>query len=225
MIFGDAVESPSTTAAAEWIGGARRGEWWTVGSLVPNDHEAFLRVHAPPGGIEDWWAPHRDLFAIVASIGERHTASPDRAWFAVWEGHGFGTGGLRVAWRDPAPDEATRLAREAERSRAGAEAERRNTAIRAALSQVPRFELPHRRYYLMTGPVAAATDLKEPGRPTVWRHPDLWWPDDRRWFVATDVDFWSLYIGGSRDLITELARRVPTVAELVTLDRELEVED
>lgn len=224
MIFGDHVEPPSTSAAAEWVGGARHGEVGTVGSLVPNDYEAFLRVRAPAGGIEDWWTPYRDLFVVVAAVGERHTTSPDRAWFAVWEGHGFDNGTTRVAWRDPPPDEQTRLAREAARARLRAESERRNAETRTALLQVPRVELPHRTYYLMTGPVAAATQLSEPGSPSVWLHPDLFWPDDRQWFVATDVDFWSLYIGGDREFITELTLSVSTEAEIVTLDRQLEAE-
>jgi hypothetical protein len=172
----------------------------------------------------DWWPAYRELFTIVAAIGERHTSSPHRAWFAVWEGHGFANRATRIAWQGPL-DDATRAALERERSRLRDEDERRNAAVRAALSQLPRFDLPGRRYYLVTGPVAAATELKDPGSTTDWRNPDLLWPDDRRWFVATDVDFWSLYVGGHDDYITELVRAVPTHSELVALDHQLEVED
>ena len=42
---------------------------------------------------------------------------------------------------------------------------------------------------------------------------------------ATDVDFWSLYIGGDNDFIAQLAGGVPTPTEIVTLDRPLEIED
>jgi hypothetical protein len=34
--------------------------------------------------------------------------------------------------------------------------------------------------------------------------PSLWWPDDRAWFVHTDVDARSTYIGGSEALIDAL---------------------
>lgn len=57
-----------------------------------------------------------------------------------------------------------------------------------------------------------------------WRNPDLFWPDDRRWFVATDVDFWSLYIGGDEDFTGELAATVPTATCRVALDTRLEIE-
>jgi hypothetical protein len=39
------------------------------------------------------------------------------------------------------------------------------------------------------------------------------------------VDFWSVYVGGDHTLIAELARRVPTPSEIVTLDHRLEPED
>lgn len=89
MIFGDEVTSAATTAAAAWISPARRGPTGTVGGLIPNAYASMIRLHAPPpipGG-----ATYRDLYEVVADIGARHTSRPDRAWFAVWEGHGFDT--------------------------------------------------------------------------------------------------------------------------------------
>jgi hypothetical protein len=224
MIFGDWVAPAVTVAPAEWIAGACRGVGSTVGAVVPNEYPVILHVHAPDPSVEDWWSAYRHLFEIIASIGERHTSTPNRAWFAVWEGHGFDSRTTNIAWRGPL-DDATRRALEQERSRRRDEDERRNAAVRAALRQVPRFDLPDRTYYLLTGPVAAATELRDPGSTSDWCRPDLCWPDDRQWFVATDVDFWSLYVGGGHDFITELARNVPTLAEIVTLDQELAAED
>jgi hypothetical protein len=34
--------------------------------------------------------------------------------------------------------------------------------------------------------------------------PSFWWPNDRAWFVSTDVDFVSTYVGGSNELVTAL---------------------
>ena len=92
------------------------------------------------------------------------------------------------------------------------------------LATVPRFALPDRTYYLMEGPVAAVVGMRDPVTGH-WRNPDLFWPDDRRWFVATDVDFWSLDIRGSNDFIADLARSVATPTETVTLATPLEAED
>jgi len=219
MIFGDEVTSAATTAAAAWISPARRGPTGTVGGLVPNAYASMIRLHAAPpipGG-----ATYRDLYEVVADIGARHTSRPDRAWFAVWEGHGFDTVTRQVAWWDPPVDDADRRARDAQRATLRIENRRRTAAIGAELDMVPRFALPDRTYYLMAGPVAAVAGLRDPSTG-YWLNPDLFWPDDRRWFVATDVDFWSLYVGGSNDLIAELARSVVTPTEIVTLTYQLD---
>jgi len=224
MIFGDDVRSADTVEPAGWIAGACRGARWTVGALVPNHYPLVLRVQAPDPTGADWWLAYRTLFGTVAAIGETHTSSPDRAWFALWEGHGFGTATTHVAMCGPL-DHRTSRAIEQERSRRRDGDARRNAAVLAALHQVPRFRLPNRTYYLIEGPVAAATTLRNPGSLSEWQRPDLFWPNDRRWVVATDVDFWSLYIGGDGDFIAALASNVPTRTEIVTLDRRLEIED
>ena len=64
----------------------------------------------------------------------------------------------------------------------------------------PLVALPERPLLLYRGPVAAATALCEPYEQS----PTLWWPDDRAWCVATEVDFHSTYVGGSRRLIDRL---------------------
>lgn len=37
-----------------------------------------------------------------------------------------------------------------------------------------------------------------------WQSVNLWWPDDRAWFVSTDIDFAWTYVGGAQELIDEL---------------------
>lgn len=225
MIFGDHVSAAHSVVAAGWIAGSCRGRWGTVGALVPNQYPLVLRVHAPDPRPGDWWSEYRDLFEIVASVGERHTSTPALAWFAVWEGHGFDRVTTQIAWPDLPIDDATRRARADERARLRDVDDHRNTTIRAALAQVQRFDLPNRTYYLLEGQVTAATELRHPEPSDEWRNPDLFWPDDRRWFVATDVDFWSLYIGVDDDFVTELCSNVPTRSEIVALDRQIEIED
>ena len=34
-----------------------------------------------------------------------------------------------------------------------------------------------------------------------WYGPNFWWPEDRAWFVSTEVDGESTYLGGSGPLI------------------------
>ncbi|WP_222195619.1 hypothetical protein [Modestobacter italicus] len=61
-----------------------------------------------------------------------------------------------------------------------------------------RVRTPHRAYHLLTGPVAAAPVLPT---PVEWRCASLWWPADRAWLVATEIDGYLTYVGGSRAAI------------------------
>ncbi len=63
--------------------------------------------------------------------------------------------------------------------------------------------LPNREYLLIRGPVelAAANLAAEPAEQSA----NLWWPDDRAWCVATDVDLMSTYVGGSAACLADLA--------------------
>ncbi len=223
MIFGDRFEPTAAAVPTEWIEQSCHGDQWTVGALVPNHFASVLRVY-PPAPSRDWWSAYRDLHEVLASVGERHTSTPDRAFFGIWEGHGFDTASSHVAWRDPPAGDAERRARDLERTRVRNDGERRNAAIRTALAQIPTFDRPHRTYYLVEGPAMAVTDLRHPGGED-WRNPDLFWPDDRQWFVATDVDFWSLYIGGTSDFIAELAQSVSTRSAQVDFALQLEIEN
>jgi hypothetical protein len=70
--------------------------------------------------------------------------------------------------------------------------------------ELARISAPGRRYLLFRGPIevmTASTDDPELG----WRdYPQLWWPDDRAWCVATDIDLDSTYVGASRESVARL---------------------
>jgi hypothetical protein len=93
---------------------------------------------------------------VVALLG-RHTATPERCWFAQW-----------VGWAALADD------------------------VRAA----PTFELPNREYFLLRGPLDAVLD-RDPAARHYHQQPALWWPDDRAWCLATEIDMNASYVGCS----------------------------
>jgi len=64
-----------------------------------------------------------------------------------------------------------------------------------------RVELPHRNYLLYSGTIDRA--LESPMDPFD-QAPNLWWPEDRTWFVATEIDFDSTFVGGDDRLIAAL---------------------
>jgi len=105
----------------------------------------------------------RALVPPLVSVLSRRTRTPERCWFAVWEGFGA------------LPDHVRRA---------------------------PRFELPQRSYRLLSGAVA---DLGSALPPPWWQPPNLWWPEDRAWCVATEIDLHSTYVGGDTACTEELA--------------------
>ena len=66
----------------------------------------------------------------------------------------------------------------------------------------PRVQRPQRNYLLYCG---AINDIGEGGISEHHRQPpEYWFPKDKSWCVATDVDLFGTYVGGSRDCIDAL---------------------
>jgi len=103
---------------------------------------------------------HREQRHILVDHLRSATTTPDRCWFAMWEGFGGLDGG----------------------------------EVRE------RVELPGRKYLLYAGPIDRALESPHPYDQS----PNLWWPDDRAWFVATEIDFDSTFVGGDDRLIAAL---------------------
>ena len=59
-------------------------------------------------------------------------------------------------------------------------------ALRGDVRTAPTFELPQRKYHLLVGPATGASEPVEVA--PWWRTANLWWPHDRAWFVATEID-------------------------------------
>jgi hypothetical protein len=64
---------------------------------------------------------------------------------------------------------------------------------------LPLVRLPARNYGLYSGPI----DLAMAPLDVPWdaQSPNLWWPDDHAWIVATEIDYAWSYVGGSKHLI------------------------
>lgn len=144
--------------AAEWIRGRlQRFGSGTVGSVVPTGFTAYAR-----GPLREW--PMTAVGPEVASILARHTSTPTRCWFCLWDGYGYLTG---AAWETrsyrlepgmpPPKGPFTRR-------------------LPAPKLQPSRVRLPARDYLLFTGTVDQGAGWSD--------GPNLWWPDDRAWCVA-----------------------------------------
>ncbi|MCX5042418.1 hypothetical protein OG921_04385 [Aldersonia sp. NBC_00410] len=72
----------------------------------------------------------------------------------------------------------------------------------------PRMALPERHHVLFHGAVADAVTRFQGFAPSIW------WPADRAWFVATDVDLMSTYVGST----TECASLLRDSGELEAIE-------
>jgi hypothetical protein len=144
------------------------------------------------GTVPDQGDLEPESLAALLEVLARHMPA-QRCWFAVWEGHGWLPGGSRSRVTFVATSDGTLPPAATKRHF-------------AAVDYDARVELPQRNYLLFGGPLAAALEIGD--WPTAqWflpHSPNIFWPDDRSWCVATEIDLFCTYVGGSRALIDDL---------------------
>ena len=67
----------------------------------------------------------------------------------------------------------------------------------------PTLSLPGRDYHVFRGPIVGACTSHD-ATPWSMRSANLWWPADRAWLVASEIDLYHTYVGGSRACIDAL---------------------
>ena len=133
------------------------------------------------------------LRVLCATLGE-HTRTGNSCWFCLWDGYGWlhgSTASAMAKGRRPAPslnvlDGASKIPYD--------------------VQNVPRVHLPHRDYLLFEGPLSAATELGWSPSSDVFfsKSPNLFWPQDHAWCVASEIDLFCTLVGGSEALAEAL---------------------
>jgi hypothetical protein len=218
---------------AAWIAPDLGGEFGAVGRTVPRGYAAYARICHPatdPEGrpvswsevaaatgrqahhLMQWHAvvgsrdslnlagslwrgsnPQRGnlepevLVALVGLLGDC-TATAGECFFCLWDGYG---------WIDHVPT----MARSSVSNTAWQCEESREPAFSVEELSRPRVELPHRRYLLLAGALPAAAQIVW---PPFRQSPNLFWPADRAWCAATELDFDSTLVGGTTKLINRI---------------------
>ena len=192
---------------ADWF--TDSGDPWTqLCCIGPSGFAGYARLLHTVGAEDELTDPylleelegHLDekLLLRLLSHLARHTTTPLDCYFGLWDGFGDIHG-------SPAVGAVT-----AGRSRRGGHEPK--TAVPAAFPpevlEGPRVRIPARDYFLFRGALSragqwGAADLV-PGHPRPINSPNLIWPADHAWFVATDIDLPWTGIGGSAKLIQEL---------------------
>jgi len=152
---------------------------------------------------QDWWRglnpeeghlPQTSL-APLTKVLARHTSNPGDCWFGLWAGYGWIHGSPSVAFTYP--DDSQRQPEESPVP----------PAFPAEVTDPTRLlHLPARDYLLGRGPIQAASGIGHQLTPNwfIPQSPNLLWPQDRAWCIATEIDFDSTLVAGNHQLITEL---------------------
>jgi hypothetical protein len=180
---------------------------WAGRTLGPEDW--FEDIASPANGVEPGprpWngEPAEDKIpehklAVLCEVLARHTSS-EHGWFCLWDGWGNLSGHMSVVLGYPADN----LPPPGTPSRFQA-----SPASPEEVLNGPRVELPHREYLLFEGPLEAVNELggsisHGPYRRVETQPPNLFWPYDHAWCVATEIDFDFTCFGGTPTLIDEL---------------------
>jgi hypothetical protein len=86
---------------------------------------------------------------------------------------------------------------------------------------VPRVRVPDRGYLLFRGPLEAVMSFTN--RVGWWKSPNIWWPADRAWCVATEIDLFDTYIGGSEACIEEILKSPDLETLPTTIDARVDL--
>ncbi|MGH9198135.1 MAG: hypothetical protein ACRD1T_20680, partial [Acidimicrobiia bacterium] len=121
----------------------------------------------------------KEVALALSKLLGSFTSVKDRCFFGVWEGYGqFGRHSRALLTRSGAikisPPEEVESAQ--------------------------RIHGVGRDYLVYTGALSSIDSFFQ----SPWTSPNMWWPADRSWFVSTDIDLDSTYVGGSKDCIDEL---------------------
>ena len=158
----------------------------------PMGDRAGFQYDQPDTGVLDL-----DSLAAVARVLAGHTATPHDTLAALWEGHGEIWGGV------------VRYSIATESEIVTPPVSETLPPLFPGAAEAVRLALPHRDSLLFELDVRT---LAEPGwaERSGWTSgartltPQCLWPEDRAWFLASEIDYDSTLVGGSESLIAEL---------------------
>jgi hypothetical protein len=225
--FGD-LHRVDDVGSADWIVASVRNFQHDVGSLLPVTFDAYARVLHPAlrdctGGddVEVTWAE------VAAANGR--VAHLAMEWVAITGDWSFVDQRTQPGLWDRAPS-------------TGSLPQRQRASLASLLTRftetpsdcwfavwdgygdapyprraAPLIRMPQRPMALLRGPLSAAsTAFSRGGWPET---ASLWWPDDRTWCVATDIDLMSTYVGGSTACIEAVLADKRLEAFAVSVDQ------
>lgn len=190
---------------ARWVADRFHDFGVDVGSVVPEGFDAYVRLLHPAWRSEGG----KDVpvsWGAIAAANDR-VVHPEMQWpniSGMWEHTGKSAPGL---W-DAGPEDGTLprslagVLREILPGHTGTPDEvwwcvwngYGDYTFQPAPT-TPLLRLPAREYFLLSGSIDGITESLI--KTFFWQNANLWWSDDRKWCVATEIDYCWTYVGGS----------------------------
>jgi hypothetical protein len=161
-----------------------------VCAVVPTGYEAYVRIfHQADERGGRVGSLDRERATSLIDILRAHTATDD-CWLAIWHGYAFLHGspatGMLVRW-EPGLLGWIRRSWAQYRNRIKAPSD---------LESAPTISLPAREYYLYRASIDVVPRFEF--MPGDLQTPNMWWPQDRAWFVGTEIDLDSTLVACKR---------------------------
>ena len=168
------------------------------------DFDDGWRVHQTQEGYFDL-----DLLAALTEHLARATTTPEDLVAGIWNGWGELNGGSAVLYlEDGRGPMAWLRRRQGQREAARQQEEIPGAEIREAAVRGPYLEWPARQMILLATSITELADPIWPARTGIGVHPglsdispQLLWPGDQSWVVASEIDWDSTIVAGSRSLV------------------------
>ena len=157
-------------------------------AMALRDPSPWDRANPPEGNL-----PPALLRALCATLAV-HTDTPACCWFCLWDGYGWLHGSPAVTRLTICDDDRPVLPPQPV-----------PPALSLEVLHGPRVHLPHRDYILFEGVLEAAPELGYAIGDTVFpQSPNLFWPQDHAWCVASEIDLFCTLVAGSESLAAAL---------------------
>jgi hypothetical protein len=197
-----AVQWSDQVGEAQWIADRLHNGGRGPCNIIPGGFEAYaawggMELHAytdfvsaalpqyKPAASLPWDGSAPDIGTVdpgdassLIDVLKDFTRTPDHCWFCLWDGFGWDrTVMFGPDGRAELPDPVPETVRNG-----------------------PRVRLPGRNYLFYEGKIWEALAFI----PAEHQTPNLWWPQDRSWCVASEIDLASTFVGGSAAMIHRL---------------------
>lgn len=163
--------------------------------------------------------------AALADVVGRFTSTPEKVYLAIWDGWGGLREGVSVSHVFSFDEASAATAVEMQEAIDLALRHSRLRGLSQEMLDSPMMDVANglRRFYVERSTIAGLADPSWNGevRPQLAQSPNLAWPTDHAWCLATEIDFDSTLVGGSRELIAAILAHPGLEALCVDLNTSL----